>query len=201
MNLIIKGDPITPFINPPIGKHYTIKWKEDLEDIHDTKQITTDEDFLQLDGTLYPNDTPQGPFWPRLLSALIPIPTTLTPSTEMDIDTFEELPTKLISRELLEEALVKELKFLGIILESDVITTIDQDEISLDLIRAQQQLKTQINQNTKRKEILYNTAGEYLAYQEYLHVLDALDKRIQNAYDKKFVLFLKFCIDLFLEGW
>ncbi|ODQ60922.1 hypothetical protein WICANDRAFT_104086 [Wickerhamomyces anomalus NRRL Y-366-8] len=102
----------------------------------------------------------------------------------------------------LEERLKRELKYIGIFmnLNSDDNTNnkddeLDEqepdwlnpqdDEISTELRSLQNELKQVSRRNNKRKKQLLPIIENQLAWQEYLSILDDLDKQVDNAYLKR----------------
>ncbi|KAH3671213.1 hypothetical protein WICMUC_004730 [Wickerhamomyces mucosus] len=108
-----------------------------------------------------------------------------------------------IDYETLEERLKRELKFVGLYnvnpdgdgedddenkdLKEDSPNwlNIQDDEISKELRNLQQQLKTVVKKNNKRKKALLPVIEKQLAWQEYLSILDDLDKQVDQVYLKR----------------
>ncbi|KAK5780472.1 hypothetical protein RI543_002231 [Arxiozyma heterogenica] len=96
-----------------------------------------------------------------------------------------------------EERLKRELKYVGIYMnlpkdenspnneDPDWITGREDDEISAELRELQSTLKSVTRRNQRRKEILKPLLERALAWQEYLSILDDLDKQIDQAYVKR----------------
>lgn len=102
----------------------------------------------------------------------------------------------------LEERLKRELKYIGIFMnlnsddnsnnkddevdeqEPDWLNPQD-DEISTELRSLQNELKQVSRRNNKRKKQLLPIIENQLAWQEYLSILDDLDKQVDNAYLKR----------------
>lgn len=96
-----------------------------------------------------------------------------------------------------EERLKRELKYVGIYMnlpkdennpdneDPDWITGREDDEVSAELRELQSTLKDVTRRNQKRKEILKPLLERELAWQEYLSILDDLDKQIDQAYVKR----------------
>jgi len=109
----------------------------------------------------------------------------------------------------LEERLKRELKYIGIFMnlgggnnnnnnntggdnkdddiddqEPDWLNPQD-DEVSTELRYLQNELKQVSKKNNKRKKMLLPIVENQLAWQEYLSILDDLDKQVDNAYLKR----------------
>ncbi|KAJ1974135.1 Transcriptional regulator, partial [Dimargaris verticillata] len=86
----------------------------------------------------------------------------------------------------LEERLKRELRYIGILGEEDVDwANREDDQVSAVLRHAQRQLQEQCEINQKRKARLYDIAREHMAYQEYQHIVDELDKQVEQSYVKR----------------
>lgn len=98
----------------------------------------------------------------------------------------------------LEERLKRELKYIGIFMnvesdnkdddlddqEPDWLNPQD-DEVSTELRSLQNELKQVSRRNNKRKKALMPVIENQLAWQEYLSILDDLDKQVDSAYLKR----------------
>ncbi|EDO16403.1 hypothetical protein Kpol_1030p11, partial [Vanderwaltozyma polyspora DSM 70294] len=96
-----------------------------------------------------------------------------------------------------EERLKRELKYVGIYInlpkdennpngdDPDWLTGREDDEISAELRELQNSLKIVTKKNDKRKHIIGPLLERYLAWQEYMSILDDLDKQIDQAYIKR----------------
>lgn len=98
----------------------------------------------------------------------------------------------------LEERLKRELKYIGIFMnvesdnkdddlddqEPDWLNPQD-DEVSTELRSLQNELKQVSRRNNKRKKALLPVIENQLAWQEYLSILDDLDKQVDSAYLKR----------------
>ncbi|KAJ1970786.1 Transcriptional regulator [Dimargaris xerosporica] len=86
----------------------------------------------------------------------------------------------------LEERLKRELRYIGILGKEDVDwANREDDQVSAVLRHAQRQLQEQCEINQKRKDRLYDIAREHMAYQEYQHIVDELDKQVEQSYVKR----------------
>ena len=96
-----------------------------------------------------------------------------------------------------EERLKRELKYVGIYMnmpkdensstgdDPDWLTGREDDEISAELRELQSSLKSVTGKNQKRKSVIITQLERYLAWQEYMSILDDLDKQIDQAYIKR----------------
>lgn len=183
-------------MTPHLGKHYALQWAQEdgaNMDISDSDALMTklpsgsEEDYKQIDGAVFPGDIEFGTLWPRLLSALIQDPTSAGSYCLEEGNQYPASPTKFDMAGL-EERLRRELRYIGIITDKDVMMDDDHcDEISIDLKKAQKQLRLQMEENDFMKEKLLVVAQEWVGWQEYNALLDDVNKQIEQFYDKKFV--------------
>lgn len=102
----------------------------------------------------------------------------------------------------LEERLRRELKYIGVflnlpiaeeskpkkggIIDSDEwILNKEDDEVCAEMRALQEELKSAVTRNRRRKKILAPILEEHLAYQEYCTILEDLDKQVDQAYIKR----------------
>lgn len=95
-----------------------------------------------------------------------------------------------------EERLKRELKYVGIYMnlpkeegkskeDPDWLTGREDDEISAELRELQSTLRQVTTRNIKRKAALIPLLEKQLAWQEYLTILENLDKQVDQAYIKR----------------
>ncbi|KAI9344276.1 histone acetyltransferases subunit 3-domain-containing protein [Obelidium mucronatum] len=70
--------------------------------------------------------------------------------------------------------------------EADEIDPTEQDEICQELRTLQKDLREQVDENKKRKQILLERASYYRGWEQYNSVLDAISKQIESDYLKRF---------------
>ncbi|KAJ3203837.1 Transcriptional regulator [Entophlyctis luteolus] len=91
---------------------------------------------------------------------------------------------------MLDERLKNELRFLGIIGEDETDgKETENDEICKELRMLQSELREQVAENTKRKQIIKELASYHRGWEQYNGVLDAISKQIESDYLKRFVDF------------
>lgn len=88
----------------------------------------------------------------------------------------------------IEERIRRELQFIGL-LESDDAQSTEKDEIAMELRHVQNEYRSLIRINQRRKSIIYDAACELAAFQEFNLVLDELNRQVEQAYTKRFVRF------------
>ncbi|AAS54352.1 AGL139Wp [Eremothecium gossypii ATCC 10895] len=94
-----------------------------------------------------------------------------------------------------EERLKRELKYVGIYMslpkdengtdDPDWLNGREDDEISVELRELQNVLRQVTKRNEKRKAVLVPLVEKQLAWQEYISILDDLDKQVDQAYIKR----------------
>ncbi|KAJ3025770.1 UNVERIFIED_CONTAM: Transcriptional regulator [Siphonaria sp. JEL0065] len=90
----------------------------------------------------------------------------------------------------LEERLRNELKYLGLFGDEeagpDEVDPTEQNEICTELRAIQRDLRDQVEENKKRKQVLLERATYYRGWEQYNSVLDAISKQIESDYLKRF---------------
>lgn len=135
------------------------------------------------------------------------------PEDEDDYDTFEDAVSKgffekdnhnedavdgldLMNFEQIEQRLKNELQYLGVFMnvrQKINLPTWDQDwgiykeddEVSSEIRSLQRQLKETQQRNNVRKQVLIPKVKEQIAWQEYIMILDDLDKQIEQYYRRR----------------
>jgi transcriptional adapter 3 len=90
------------------------------------------------------------------------------------------IPTIKSDYQTLDERIRREMIYVGLL---DPNTELDfdnrcDDEVSARLRMLQKQLREQVEVNTKRKERIAEILREQMAYQEYVTILEDLDKQV-----------------------
>ncbi|PIA18187.1 hypothetical protein COEREDRAFT_39703, partial [Coemansia reversa NRRL 1564] len=86
----------------------------------------------------------------------------------------------------LEDRMKRELRYIGILDDDDINWDDRQDDEVCATIRAlQRQLREQTRINNLRTERLLPAAKEHSGYQEYMQVIDELDKQVEQCYLKR----------------
>ncbi|TIA99935.1 hypothetical protein E3P96_02775 [Wallemia ichthyophaga] len=191
MFLSAKGDDVTPYTIPPLGRPYLSVWEAEDAGLPFTsidpptipplsRPLLTAQDVT--DDGLVNEDVSLGALSERLVSALLP---TSTPSQEYT-EQADSVTSDKVSVGVLDDALRRELIGLGILGESDSGPTqpID-DEISTQLAQLQHILKAQSQMNSYRRLHLLERAKERIAGQEYLTLLSDIEKTIETGWTKR----------------
>ncbi|KAI8895072.1 histone acetyltransferases subunit 3-domain-containing protein [Globomyces pollinis-pini] len=195
-SLKTNGDEITPYMIPPLGKPYLKQWEEEdirlsqlLEEGAPLPPNGVNREYIELDDTVFEGDIHIGTLSQRLLASFIREGVVPDQTIEEEDPT---LASKFVNRyrtkaelSLFEERLKLELKHIGLI-PPDSHHETDQNEITSQLLKHQEELRNQIRINSKRKSKLLTIAQEHMAYQEYNALLDDVNKNIESVYTKRF---------------
>ncbi|KAK9763489.1 Transcriptional regulator [Basidiobolus ranarum] len=193
-----KGDESEPYIIPPLGKHYLDVWTEEeaklvprFDDIHPTSIKLNSKNIPKNEDASVEN-LECGPFTERIVCALLQENSINSGDWMEDEDSesntedtlqSDAFPTQLVN---MEERLKMELRYIGILGDEDINwKSREDDEISSTLRTMQKELRDQSKTNLFRKEKLSAISIENLAYQEYLQILEELDKQVEQSYIKR----------------
>lgn len=110
-------------------------------------------------------------------------------------DTTTRMVDKM-SFDQLEKRLNRELQYIGIFMnvvqtlndsswEQDWALGKEDDEVSSELRRLQSELTKTQNENNRRKEILIPIIEEQIAWQEYMMIVEDLDKQVEQHYRRR----------------
>lgn len=197
-----RGDRSTPYIMPTLGAHYSEVWaaEDGGNEIPNVTRGTTGNPNMprgsaeQLsDDILETSDVSCGPLLSRILAAMIPEDTPLSPDPPSPSEaapsatTMPEVtgaawkvPVGKSDYHTLEERLQKEMQYIGLLgtnSEPDWKARED-DDVSAKLRELQKELREQSVVNGARKARIAEILKEQLAYQEYATILDDLDKQV-----------------------
>lgn len=165
-----QNDLITPFANVKLGSHYLDQWINDS-------------------GPLPQQSSYYGQFTERVLSALlseqIDVPQT-DEIDEMDIQQQQDRNLLFDDMTSLEERIKLELKYIGVLDEQIDDDDLQNDEISIELKKAQDQLRNVTADNYARRSRIAQISKKWYARQEYMQLLDETDKAIEMAYTRRF---------------
>ncbi|ORX89871.1 hypothetical protein K493DRAFT_340363 [Basidiobolus meristosporus CBS 931.73] len=195
-----KGDETEPYIVPALGKNYLEAWAEE-----ERKLVPQFDDIPQTPkfdhmGTVKKDDSSEfsvedltcGPLTERIICALIQEnlvdPQEYLNDEDSDSNTEDGPQSEVYSSELadMEERLKRELRYIGILGDEDIDWNArEDDEVSSSLRNLQKELRDQASINKLRKEKLLTISTEHLACQEYLQILEELDKQIEQSYIKR----------------
>ncbi|CDK28365.1 unnamed protein product [Kuraishia capsulata CBS 1993] len=173
------------------------------------------------DETLETEDISCGPLASRLLSAILQEEDLNDDikSDPDDEDQGEDSPgwkstASAPDYSSLEQRLKRELKYIGVYMnveqtlrakngaengslkkngefQEDWLNGREDDEICVELRKLQRELKTVTKRNQKRKESLIPIVEEQIAWQEYMSILEDLDKQVEQAYRRRITVPLK----------
>ncbi|ORX97257.1 hypothetical protein K493DRAFT_281372 [Basidiobolus meristosporus CBS 931.73] len=191
-----KGEKSEPFIIPPFGKFYREKWKDEDEALSHKIEMTNLLETKNFDTFHVANvdlknwNEIQCPTLnDRILSSLLNenlVDLSDSDSEESRLDSPVSSPTKHHELVDIDERLRRDLRHLGILADEDIDSNAHEDnEICTTLRSLQSRLREQISVNELRKEQLEQVVHEHTAYQEYLQILNELDKQIEQAYIKR----------------
>ncbi|KAJ3219300.1 Transcriptional regulator [Dinochytrium kinnereticum] len=189
-----RGDEITPFIVPLLGRHYLEQWADEegaMLPQSDSVAMKPNgfREYEEMEDTIFGGDIYLGSLTERVLSSL------QEESLQMHVSEFDngiESRSKPQFRSVaemmvLEDRLKNEIRFLGLLGDEEVEQDQpDEDEIANELRRLQQELRSQILENTRRKQRLREIASYYRGWEQYNLVLDAMSKQIEADYLKRF---------------
>lgn len=201
-----------PLYVPPLGAHYQDVWSYENEGkpVRSNKlqlangakvrrQFATplgDSSFLQDGIDVFDTCVSTGPLTARLLSAIVPDEENATHDffngdDEKPIEDLEGM-----TYEQIEERLKRELNYLGVYMnvrqklnqntwDQDWGVYKEDDEVSKELRQLQRQLKATQMRNNARKEVLIPKVKEQIAWQEYIMIVEDLDKQIEQHYRRR----------------
>ena len=201
----IDRDSPEAYLFPPIGRPYQQVWVEEDKSFmaHQPHGAATSEKkgrrVVREDDSGIGADLYCGPLTERLLAALqeediiydgIYDDESEEESTFKKSKSSKKSAPKDINREevyCIEQRIRTELKFLGLLNNNTTPTEFidDNDEVSLELKRLQNELRKVSVINLDRKDIVYERAIDEMGYQEYRNVLDELDKQVEQAFVRR----------------
>jgi hypothetical protein len=179
---------------PQFGPHYRVQWEQEdlklahlVEDGVSNPALAINKEFFEFEESIFSGDIQLGPFSERLLGALIR--ESVVPNTqddeEMDASLKQPRLRSKMDLQVYEDRLKAELIHIGLIPRPEP----ENNEVLQALVKAQQELREQIQANSARKKRLLPIAEEYMAYQEYQTLLGDINKAVDSAYTKRFVLY------------
>ncbi|KAJ2726589.1 Transcriptional regulator [Coemansia sp. Benny D115] len=166
-----------------------------------SKSVIPDTSFAGanlVDSDLALNTARLGPLTERIISALVAERFILKMPEGMKQDDYNisdsESDGGIDTRQMsssgnsvsLEDRLKRELRYIGILDDEDIDWNDRQDdEVCVALRALQRQLREQVRINAERKDRLLSIAKEHIGYQEYIQVIDELDKQVEQSYLKR----------------
>ncbi|BGP53910.1 Transcriptional regulator [Rhodotorula sphaerocarpa] len=203
--LAAKPEDLTPYMIPPLGKHYLERWEE--EDLDPSQRHSTSSSFTSpLEPPILPRLRPDaltedalagenvflGPLSERLLAALaVGEDGLVAVDDEDDVGRPAEdgaaLPAKYPMDAVdLEERIKRELRYIGILPEEEVDwASREDDEVSSALRACQRLLHQQTAVNEARKAVLTSLVKDRMAYQDYETARDAQERVIEQGWQKR----------------
>lgn len=188
-------DEITPYIIPPLGRHYTLQWMDEdsrlnslFEDGISNPGLSANKEYVDIDGVCFEGDVKIGPVSERFASCFMK--DSSAPELrvfEADDDNHKWTPPTRTPHELqnVDERLKAELIHLGLYNIQDNDDTAE-DEITMHLRQRQLELREVIQINKPRKKVLSQIAEAYLAHEDYQSLVSKMDKGVEQAYQKRF---------------
>lgn len=197
---------------PPLGAYYQDIWQFENEGkpirlnklqlangIKVKKQFATprgDSSYLQSYYDVPETQVSTGPLTSRLLSAIMPNEDNVTEDFFNDEDEKPIEDLDGMSYEQIEERLKRELNYLGVFMnvrqklnqnswDQDWGVYKEDDEVSKEIRMLQRKLKTTQMRNNARKEALIPKVKEQIAWQEYIMIVEDLDKQIEQHYRRR----------------
>ncbi|KAG0056913.1 Transcriptional regulator [Gryganskiella cystojenkinii] len=200
-----EGDPITPLMIPPLGKHYIDAWAEEdrslmpfegfesrrnsvdsLKDTAPSRNLVNSTPFELTDENLEQDEVSCGPLTERLLSSLIAEEVIEPKEVKDDEDEQNTVQSGPQNYAELEERMKRELRYIGLLGNEEINWDArEDDEISITLRSLQKELRDVMKVNKSRKQRLLGLVNNHLAYQEYNTILDDLDKQVEQGYLKR----------------
>ncbi|KAK4053714.1 Transcriptional regulator [Microbotryomycetes sp. JL201] len=201
-----KPHDVTPYIIPPLGKHYTEVWEEEDSGlpVASTSVYASPLEPPPLTRTRPENLTEDtsgvehvtlGPLSERLVAALA------FDEGGDDEDSNDDgrengvsdgtgavIPDRrtIVDAVELEERIKRELRFIGLLPEDDVDWSLrEDDEVSSALRACQRQLYHQTTLNEARKAVLSSIVKDRMAYQDFETARDAQERIIENGWSKR----------------
>ena len=187
---------------PPLGKHYSQQWAEEdgrhyalIEEGVSNPGLAMNLEYTELDDIIFEGSISVGSLTERLLSCFVRegvVPDLKTGDFEDDgLATAKWKPHSRSANDLLyfEEKLKVELMHVGL-WQSDEPLVVGNDDIVATLKQKQEELSKVLKVNAARKKRLFEIASKHIAYQEYNAVLDEVNKNVEQAFTKRFVLLI-----------
>ena len=214
--LMMRTDDCTPYIIPDAGKGYVEEWKTQDErqqflssDEKSSSFILNTEDssgwsvggntvigkeYATIDGAVVDGELNIGRTNEKFLSAFVPgekrIGSTLLSGSN-------QLPRNATNLRNVNDfvahnvRLNAELVHLGLLPPPTDTTLVSEDDEITKLVKSkQEELKLISKVNQKRKARLYQIGESFMGYQEFQSLLYGLDKSIQDAFTRRYVVML-----------
>ncbi|CAG8439577.1 21304_t:CDS:2 [Rhizophagus irregularis] len=196
-----KGDDITPYEIPKLGRHYVEVWAEEernlLPQTPDELESRRD-DHMDIDGPPKSHDGDDEQrsanfIVDRLLAAFLEYPEAsnfINQPDESQVNGqnghYERV--EMDRDKSMDDRLKRELQALDLMDENDVQwDEREDDEISIKLRELQAKLREQSKRNNYRKQILIEKVKAQIGWQQYQSYLETLDTQIEEAYLARFV--------------
>ncbi|KAI5850684.1 histone acetyltransferases subunit 3-domain-containing protein [Tricharina praecox] len=208
-----RGDRLQPYIIPKLGKHYSEQWAEEDGAGPSFASPAPPTNSSSNKSANAPRGKPEdlsdeqfdkeevscGPLLARLLSLYIPeepeddsgdttpVPKSFAASLHNSGEVNWKIPTGKSDYSTLDERVRREMVYVGLLDPSQELDYDNRqdDEVSARLRQLQKQLKEQAILNGARKTRIAEQLKEQLAYQEYVTILEDLDKQVEQAFAKR----------------
>ncbi|GJN88461.1 hypothetical protein Rhopal_001427-T1 [Rhodotorula paludigena] len=204
--LAAKPEDMSPYLIPPLGKHYLDRWEEEdtggapasgyyvspLEPpvLPRLRPDALTEDALQTENVFL------GPLSERLMAALAVGGSSAAGALEDEgangagegagDDAAPPQPKLQLDAVDLEERVKRELRYLGVLPDEEVDwSSREDDEISAALRACQRLLHQQTELNEARKAVLQQLVKDRMAYQDYETARDAQERVIEAGWTKR----------------
>ncbi|KAJ2381257.1 Transcriptional regulator, partial [Coemansia sp. RSA 2603] len=167
---------------PALGRFYAHRWAE--EEVAHYPELAQSARTRHVTRALLADAAPlkhARPLTDRVLAALVAERIVDAPDASADAEHDAAPPPPPPSEDAaaLEDRLARELRYIGILDDHDVDWADRQDdEVSAALRHLQRQLRVQTEINKQRCARLLPVAREHLGQQEYVQVIDELDKQV-----------------------
>ncbi|KAJ3194325.1 Transcriptional regulator [Irineochytrium annulatum] len=192
-----RGDEVTPYIIPLLGRHYLEQWAEEegamlpMFDVAAVKPAVGQNlrEYEEMDDTVYGGDVYLGSLTERILSSLREEGIQTHGAKTLEEDAKAKPPKFRSTTEMmvLEDRLKNEIRYLGLLGDDNAGDgNAEDDEITAELRRLQSELKDFAAENNRKKERLREVAAFHRGWEQYNSVLDTISKQIEADYMKRF---------------
>ncbi|KAH6575452.1 hypothetical protein BASA60_005040 [Batrachochytrium salamandrivorans] len=211
--LLYKGDDITPFLIPPLGRHFTEQWHSEdqrlfamfeegatnpslmanrderimcalvQEGVVPDIKFTDDDD--DMSGGQAGKNTPVS--YNGGVKAFGLSTSGMPGITGASAGSAASKPRTRMDMAVFEDRLRLELCHLGLVdvADDDNASRIQDDEIFMELRSKQDELREHILLNSRRKRRIHEIAEKWMGWQEYNGLLDEINKNLEQGFAKR----------------